>query len=357
MSIHKRIDTTRSPWVVRYRENGRQRSKSFRSRKAAVAFEAELDRRSELGAHAPAPASATTIGDWLERWQAIAGPTWAETTQRQRSGVVKKWLIPALGDIRLRDFGPAEARAFRTGLVEAGASGSTANAVMRVLSAALGSAAEDGLIPANPCVGMRTIRVPATRPRALTPDDVEKIRAKLARPDDRLIVSLIAYAGLRPGEVCGLTWGQVREDVLVVDRSAQLGKIVGTKTGRTRTVALIRPLAEELEAYGRRGDDDLVVPDAQRGGIRNWHNWGQRNFKPAARAAGVRAVPYDLRHSFASLLIHEGRSIGYVSAQMGHASQTLTLRHYSHWFDEAALRTRATLSDLVETARRIPPRS
>lgn len=352
MSIHKRTDTTRSPWIVRWREGGKQRSRGFRTRKAAVAFEAEVVRRSELGAHAPAPASAETIGDWIERWQEIAGPTWAATTRRQRRDVLRGWITPNLGDVRLRDFGPAEARAFRTGLVAAGATPTTANSVMRVLSAALGAAADDGLIPANPCAGLRAVKTATVRPRAITPRDVEAIRARLAAPDDRLIVSLIAYAGLRPGEVCGLSWGQVREDVLVIDRSAQLGEIVSTKTGRTRTVALIPLLRDELEAYGRRRDDDLVVPNRQRGGIRNWHNWGQRVFKPAAKAAGVACVPYDLRHSFASLLIHEGRSIGYVSAQMGHASQTLTLQHYSHFFDEAAVRTRASLSELAEAARK-----
>jgi integrase len=42
---------------------------------------------------------------------------------------------------------------------------------------------------------------------------------------------------------------------------------------------------------------------------------------------------YDLRHSFVSLLIHEGQSILEVAPQAGHSSQTC-LRDYGHLFDE-----------------------
>ena len=43
--------------------------------------------------------------------------------------------------------------------------------------------------------------------------------------------------------------------------------------------------------------------------------------------------PYDLRHSFCSLLIHEGSSIIEVARQLGHAP-TMTLNTYGHVFDE-----------------------
>ena len=55
-------------------------------------------------------------------------------------------------------------------------------------------------------------------------------------------------------------------------------------------------------------------------------NWRKRVYVPAADAAGIdNPRPYDLRHSFASLLIHEGRySIVDVAAQLGH-DPTMTL--------------------------------
>jgi len=40
---------------------------------------------------------------------------------------------------------------------------------------------------------------------------------------------------------------------------------------------------------------------------------------------------YDLRHTFASLLLAAGAPITYVSAQLGHATPTTTLRFYAKW--------------------------
>jgi integrase len=79
----------------------------------------------------------------------------------------------------------------------------------------------------------------------------------------------------------------------------------------------------------------------------NYRNWRRRKWQPAAVAAGIGtitiqhvdgierrsyrgAVPYDLRHSFASLLLHEARlSVMAISAQLGHSTDTL-LRKYAH---------------------------
>ncbi len=40
---------------------------------------------------------------------------------------------------------------------------------------------------------------------------------------------------------------------------------------------------------------------------------------------------YDLRHTYASLLLAGGAPITYVSAQLGHANPTTTLRYYARW--------------------------
>jgi hypothetical protein len=40
---------------------------------------------------------------------------------------------------------------------------------------------------------------------------------------------------------------------------------------------------------------------------------------------------YDLRHTFATLLLAKGVPITYVAAQLGHARPTTTLQWYAHW--------------------------
>ena len=80
-------------------------------------------------------------------------------------------------------------------------------------------------------------------------------------------------------------------------------------------------------------------------------NWRRRVWLPAVAAAGIApCTPYDGRHTFASLLIHEGRSMPYVAAAMGSSAQTIH-KHYEHLFDEARLATRVSMVDAIREAR------
>ena len=61
------------------------------------------------------------------------------------------------------------------------------------------------------------------------------------------------------------------------------------------------------------------------------------------------ARPYDLRHSFASLLLHEGRSI-YVARQLGHGAD-LTLKVYGHVIQELEDAPGQSADDAISAAR------
>jgi integrase len=79
-----------------------------------------------------------------------------------------------------------------------------------------------------------------------------------------------------------------------------------------------------------------VIP-AQDGGFWSeiaYEQWRSGIWLDTLAAAGVeRQRPYDLRHSFASLLLHEGRSVIYVARQLGHGA-ALTMSTYGHCIDE-----------------------
>jgi integrase len=68
---------------------------------------------------------------------------------------------------------------------------------------------------------------------------------------DVVLLGLLAYAGLRPGEAIALTWGSVGR-VLVIDRSYSDAELTLTKTNRRRTVEVVAPLAEDLDQAALR---------------------------------------------------------------------------------------------------------
>src|SRR5262249_7348117 len=131
-----------------------------------------------------------------------------------------------------------------------------------------------------------------------------------------------------------------------------------TKTGQARTVRLLGPLARDLAEWRQLrdgpGDDELLFSTPS-GGVWNdtaWQTWHRDAWLPGREATGLdSARPYDPRHSFVSLLIHEGRSVVDVARQAGH-SPTMTLDVYAHVLDEFDIAERVSAEDRIEQARR-----
>ena len=120
---------------------------------------------------------------------------------------------------------------------------------------------------------------------------------------------------------------------------------------------MLAPLAQDLAEWrlrsGRPGDDTLVLPrdDGHPWKAHDWQNWRRRTFADAIKVGGLEhAPPYDLRHSFASLLIHEGQSVVEVAAQLGHSPQ-MTLSTYAHVMAELADAERIPAEDQIRAAR------
>jgi integrase len=107
-------------------------------------------------------------------------------------------------------------------------------------------------------------------------------------------------------------------------------------------------------ACGRPAEDALVFPGVEG---KPWsepayQSWRRRAFKRAYEAAGLERIRvYDLRRSFASLLLHEGRSAIYVAKQLGHAAR-LTLDTYGHVIDELEDAPALSAEDAIKAARR-----
>jgi hypothetical protein len=82
-----------------------------------------------------------------------------------------------------------------------------------------------------------------------------------------------------------------------------------------------------------------------------FEKWRQRRFSVMREGVGLPgARPYDLRHSFASLLLHEGRDVIYVARQLGHGAE-LTLRTYGRVISELEDARQQPAEETIRLAR------
>lgn len=363
-------------WEVRWREQGRHRSRLFDRRADAQAWDAEVRRRRQLGplALAQLTKSAPTLGQWIEqRWAPEHASMLEQSTRERYANVYKCHLAPWLDDVPLDELTVALLRGWQAERVRAGVSPGTIHKCRTLLSSVLRHAAESEAILGNP---LSLVRSPKAGQRdavqPLSPATVERIRALMLDPPareiaasrtgqrtrrryqlpppgtpqsrqrDALIVSLLAYAGLRPGELRAQRLSDAREKTILVQRAASPdGAIKATKNERHRTVRQLAPLAQDLREYrlavGRPPELTLILLDdnGKPWDKTAWQMWRCDRWAPACRAAGLDPVPrpYDLRHSFASLLLAEGRQPLYVARQLGHSLAVL-LSTYAHLIDE-----------------------
>jgi integrase len=364
-------------WRVRWRdEQGRARSKVVGRKRDADAFDAEVVRRKRTGDLDLLSGGRQTLADFAQEWWKLyAAPNLAARTLRSYAGLWDRHVLPRLGSMRLNAITPEVIERFRAELEADGVGQPTIYRALALLQGILRRAVEWRRIGHNPVKAVQKPKVRRQREvRPLPPLTIEQLRAVVARRRkhgmrDAAMIGLLAYAGLRPQEALALRWEDVRERTLLVEKAADgQGGVKPTKTGQSRTVRLLAPLADDLAEWRRSLDqpDDgaLLFPNGS-GSIWNdpaWQTWHRDAWVPACRAVGLEgARPYDLRHSFISLLIHEGRSVVEVARQAGH-SPTMTLDVYAHVFDEFDIAERVSAEDQIAQARRdvsglCPPRS
>lgn len=351
MSVRRRDDRN-GQYEVRWREGGRQRSRLFAKKGDAEAFELDVKRRRALGPLAAGVIqSRMTLAEFVreEWWPRYAVPNLKPSTRRRYLEVWGTHLLPRIGDYPLREITPALVEdlcsQFRAGKVGV----QTQRKALMMLQGILRRAVVRGLIPANPVSVVDKPRQPPTRrPQPLEPLTIERIRGGLGKRDATL-VSLLAYAGLRPEEATSARWA---------DLGARSLHVHAGKTERARVVDVLAPPAQDLAewrlASGRPSAGALIFPRAhgREWQLHDWQNWRRRIYQPAAKAAGVSGDmrPYRLRSSFVSLLLWEGRSLTYVAEQAGHSVATLA-GHYAGVLRELEDQPRTAAADAIRGAR------
>jgi integrase len=336
-------------------------SRGFATRREAESAEREMQSRAESGVNLAA--GAMTLAEFLRSvWLA------AHTAKLQRGQLkagsaahyelmAEKYVIPTLGDKRLRDLQPAHLRDLYATLGARLAPKSVRN-VHVSLSNALSLAVSDGYIARN--VAKAREVAPTARSREMQVWTPEQIRTFLEFVvDDRLYAlwRLAATTGMRRGEMMGLHWAAVDLDAarlrvdgaLIVTPAREL-RFETPKTERSRrTVDLDAVTVDALRAHRKRQTAEQLASlgawpaDGPEAGLvftdevgRPLHPaWITRRFIALGEGAELPRIRlHDLRHSAATLLLRAGTPVHVVSQRLGHASSSITLDVYAHALDD-----------------------
>ena len=301
--------------------------------------------------------------DYLEHCKTSRGLS--KNTMRGYTDMANNYIIPHLGDCLMVELTPIQLEEFfkqqmKSGGRNGGAlSANTCHKTFSFFKMALRRAVYLRIIPENPCEQLKGPSVKQAEKHALTEDELARMFELMKGCPDRqfaIALRISAATGMRRGEICGLTWGDIDLDKGIVDVNKALielkksesdtGKasveIKETKTaGSTRKITLDKDTVEFLKAekeaqrltlafYHVKQTDKTPVACDFRG------NWYRPSCFTSAFIAfrndhgfdGIRL--HDLRHTQATLLLKNGEDILTVSRRLGHAKASTTLDVYGH---------------------------
>lgn len=381
---------------------GRQRAKTFPTKRDAKAYLAEVETSVSRGLYVDPHAGRIRFGAYAARW--LNARNDEITTAARDASIMRNHVIARWGTTPLTKIDHLAVQQWVTEL-GAGLSPATVAECHRLASAVLRTAVRDRLIGHNPCEGVRLTR----RRRKDTDDQVitqhELVTQLLSAVPDRYraLVGLAGGTGLRWGECAGLRWDAVdlaTRTLRVVRVAVEVsGHVTDKPYPKSRAGRRIVPIpgfvVELLTEHQRRyppGVAGLVFTSRSGAAVRRT-TFRAKVWRPSLIRAGllgkiVEVGPHkfiarwqdgagcewsrefttereaiehilryahgglrfhDLRHSYATWLVSAGVPINDVSAVMGHEQTSTTLDRYTHPSQDRDQRVRTVFADFLLT--------
>ncbi len=314
-------------WAYRYRTGGRasrrlQRGGFASEQAAAEALERALEQLRREQGLVESPTLAEFVDVCLAQHDGEP-----ETTEKLRWLLAKA--VRVFGERRLSELRSPAIGAWRM-TIPPGHRFEATQALRQVL----GRAVSWGLLDVNPAkLGVANPQRRYTEKRPF--ESWEELYALASRLGPRYgpMVLFAAATGLRPGEWLALEHRDIDREaqVVYVRRTLRNGRVKSPKTKASLRAVPLQAIA--LAALGElppKPRCPLLFPSV-RGGHLDLHNFRNRNWKPAQRAAGITPLRrvYDLRHTFATFALRAGISTFDLSRYMG-TSLAMIDRHYGH---------------------------
>jgi integrase len=295
-----------------------------------------------------------TVSSFLAYWLAKKKSRIAPRTHQQHENLIAK--IPAhLGERLLLEFNSDQLEKHYEELEKQGLV-SRAARLQKMLNTAFKWAIEKEILEKNPCAKASAPKETRkfNHTRSMTDKEAKAFLVAAAHHENGLIFELALETGARPEEYLALRWSDLDGERGIVTFRRALVRLTGNpyqfldlKTKQSlRSVEISERLLNKLVAHKEKQDlmiaerrkkkrkwiDEGLIFCTQTGTPFSSNNLARRDFKDILETARLSKnfIPYDLRHTCATLLLSNGENIKVVSERLGHANITTTLEKYAH---------------------------
>ncbi len=343
-SLYKRKDGL---WVAQVYAQGTKIYKYCKTQAEARDWVQEI--RNQLQNGLALASAQITLEQFLQQWLESHRASIRPKTVQQYEHIVKQYLVPGIGRLKLRELRPDHIQALYNANLREGKSERTVLLIHAVLHRALNQALKWGLIVHNPVQGTTHPKLRHREMRTLTDIQVRTLLRVVQGSRYEALYLLAVSTGLREGELLGLKWSDLDWSARRLQVQRQLQRLSGnsmvfsepkSKAGRRAVVLSQIVLSrlrshrviqayEKLFAGERWKENDLVFPSSI------GTPWDPRNlykhFKGLLEQAELPDIRFhDLRHTAATLMLQQGIHPKVVQERLGHADISLTLNTYSH---------------------------
>jgi integrase len=316
----------KKPWAVRYQVAGKQRERSFTTKKEADDYKAkyEYENRQHIFTDPKAGASFVEAAEaYIDRLDCAAN------TRRGYRSRLRKHIAPAMGDRKL-----GAVAMDRNGVRDLIASTpfGVRHIVATVIIGTVTDAVASGKITSHRLDGI-TVRRRQAKPAEIIPVSREQLEgiALGMHPGLELSVFLMRGCGLRISEAMAVKLSGFRMNGKILRITEQIERVgylplKGRREGDYRDVPvpgwLWPKVQQHVSEYGTQ-DSGYLFPHVG-------YNVVAQPMMRAAAAMGSTSSPRIRRHQFASTMLAAGLPITTVADWLGHRDVNVTFRVYSH---------------------------
>ncbi|HUN53559.1 MAG TPA: site-specific integrase [Smithella sp.] len=336
-------------WWIFIEHHGQRRSKKIgRDKRFALEAAKKIEAKLILGDLKLEKNEDVTFGHYAKTWIENTVPaTCKRISISDYTGILKNHVLPDLEKTPVTDISKAVVKKLLQQKLKEGYAASTATHIKNAISGVLELAVDDNKISSNPAQIIRKLIRSKVKKYHIDPLTREETKLLLETclqhyPKHYPMLLTLCRTGMRLGEVIALQWGDIdfNNRFIIVRRSRSKSHTSTPKNDKYRNIDMSRQLTECLTKLKIKRKEEYL---AKGEGMPEWifisdigtplieGHWRERVFKKLLEKAKIRQIRiHDIRHTYASQLIQDNRSLAYIKDQLGHHSIQVTVDIYGH---------------------------